>query len=251
MSCCNNMEFISLSHPLRKVRVILQLPTRGIGMTWRTKPCPKTSRKRAFSQPAIVAGVVVLVRARRLSWTERVSIRLGPSQRAAGTVLKADELHAAERFQRDVDLRRRPIETARRVVIASVGERVALGTFAHEYTIISSVDGASLPVSLPAASRAVYCHACHQVCQLLPLETVRTCPCTACCFCSSCRIAPRDHDCEEALQLATAVLQKLTQSSVWPFVSIVSPEGIVSLPVTVSSAFVGGLVFFDLQSHAL
>ena len=91
-------------------------------------------------------------------------------------------------------------------------------------------------VSYPP-KEAVYCHACNRDCQLLPLETVRTCPCTACSFCLSCRTAPRDHDCNGALQLATAVVQKLTQSATWPFVSIVAPDGTTSLPVTISSAF--------------
>ena len=155
--------------------------------------------------------------------TMRLALRWPSShlaaQRAVGTVLKEEEQRAIARFQQGVAVRRRPIETARCVVISSTGEHPDQSKLLPETTVISSCDGASLPVTLPAASRAVFCHACRQICKLHPLEAVRTCACTACCFCSSCRIAP-NHDCKTALSLASAVVRKLEQTEYWPFVSV-------------------------------
>jgi|EP00966_Prymnesium_polylepis_P337295 hypothetical protein len=173
--------------------------------------------------------------------TARLALRWPAShlaaQRCVGTALNAEELHAAAAFQRGVDARRSPIESALRVLVASAGERVPPNMSVPGCVVISSVDGASMPASLPVASRAVLCHACRRVCPLLPLEALRTCSCTACCFCRSCKVEPRDHECTTALRLAYAVVDKLERAPNWPFASVVSPSGVASLPITASSGF--------------
>ena len=88
--------------------------------------------------------------------TARLALRWPAShlaaQRCVGTALNAEELHAAAAFQRGVDARRSPIESALRVLVASAGERVPPNMSVPGCVVISSVDGASMPASLPVAS---------------------------------------------------------------------------------------------------